>query len=159
MSFVLYFLIIAAAISLCIVVFLIISAGDLTKFKAIHRARGKESILPIISRYGDLITTPQELDFHLSNLKTRLRDKFQELESFKSKVHNRLENLQKFDHFKKACMEMQANLIKTEEEVKDLQQKIEYFKKIQVRVQEDVAPGATFMGDADWMIGTSMVAL
>ena len=56
-------------------------------------------------------------------------------------------------------MEMQANLIKTEEEVKDLQQKIEYFKKIQVRVQEDVAPGATFMGDADWMIGTSMVAL
>ncbi|KAJ3623710.1 hypothetical protein MTP99_017380 [Tenebrio molitor] len=151
MSLVLYFLAILASISLCIVAFLIVSAGDMAKFKSIHKPPTRPSILPLISRYGDLISSSQELDFHLAGLKSRLREKYQEFENFKMKVHSRMDNLQKFDNYKRGCFEMQANLIKIEEECNDLQKKIEYFKKVQMRVQQDLGPGVGVLGDADWI--------
>lgn len=157
MSIFLYLLAITSATALCIVAFLIISAGDLANFKRLHRQKTGPSILPFITRYGDLISTPQELDFHLAGLKARLREKYQEFESIKAKVHSRIDNLQKFDNYKKACYEMQANLVKVEEECHNLQQKIEYYKKVQMRVQEDLNPVSGFMGDADWMVGPSRV--
>ncbi|RZB40721.1 Mod r domain containing protein, partial [Asbolus verrucosus] len=129
MSFLLYLLTIISSISLCIVAFLIVSAGNFAKFKNTHQSRPRQTILPIISRYGDLISCPQDLDFHLAGLKTRLKEKYQELETFKAKIYSRMENLHKFDNYKKGCLEMQANLVKIEEECDDLQQKIEYFKQ------------------------------
>ncbi|EFA08503.1 hypothetical protein TcasGA2_TC006155 [Tribolium castaneum] len=159
MSFFLYLLAVLASVALCIVAFLIISAGDLAKFKNLHRTKAKCSILPLITKYGDLITSPQELDFHLTGLKARLREKYQEFESIKSKVHKSVDNLQKFDNYKKGCYEMQANLVQVEEECHSLQQKIEYYKKVQIRLQDDLSPGMGFMGDADWMAGTSRTIL
>lgn len=151
MSLILDLVIVVIAISLCIVAFLLISAGDLENFKKLYRPKARCSILPIISRYGDLITSPQELDFHLTGLKARLREKYQELESMKTKIHSKLDNLQKLDTYKKGCMEMQAHLLKIEDECKDLQQKIEYFKSVQTRIQSDLTPKNSLMGDADWM--------
>lgn len=149
MSFLFYILFVIVSISLCIVAFLLIAAGDLETFRSIHKSPARNTILPIISKYGEIISSPQDLDFHIAGLKVRLREKYQNLENFKIKVQNQLKTLDKFESYKKNCNETKENLAEIAAECSTIQEKLDYYKKVQIRIQEDFFPRAGYKGDAD----------
>lgn len=101
MSFVFYLFTLILSISFCVVAFLLLSAGDLTKFKTIHEIKRRNSQLPIITKYGDVISTSQDLDFQLTNLKAKLREKFQDLDNNKTKMELRLKGLNQLESYKR----------------------------------------------------------
>lgn len=139
------------SVSLCIVAFLLIAAGDMENFKRIHTPAVRSTMLPIISKYGEIISSFEDLDFHIAGLKVRLREKYQHLENFKTKVQNQMKSLDKFESYKKSCKDTKENLAQIEAECKVLQEQIDYYKKVKIRIQEDSCPATGYKGDADFM--------
>lgn len=115
--------------------FLLISSGNLNKFRETFTTKPLPKAFPILTPSGEVLESKEELEAQLDILKHRLDIKKSELEISKTKVNTAAENMEKLMstsvEVRKYYMKLKAEITRSERDCKELQKQIEDFKKQQ----------------------------
>lgn len=131
-----------------ITAFLLLSTGDLKKFRETFMSHTIQKTFPMLTASGEILETREELDAQLNILQHRLDVKRSELEITRNRINLAAENMEKLlstsTEVKKYYSKLQNDIGRSEKDCMDIQRQIEEFKRQQIELQEQIENDTLF---------------